>query len=214
MRLVMIRLTLFLIAATVFGQAADSLATVNTEVIATEYKGQKCVRVMAAAGWNGQGETLAVVRGSSFRDGILELEVASTLGSTASATARGFIGLAFRVQPDNLHYDAFYLRPTNGRADDQVRRNHSVQYIAHPDFPWERLRKEFPEKYESYTDLEPGVWTRMKIEVRGRTARLYVNGAAQPCLVVNDLKGSEAGAIALWIGPGTVGHFRNLKTSN
>ena len=37
-------------------------------------------------------------------------------------------------------------------------------------------------------DLEPGVWTKYKIEVEGRKARLYVNGAAQPCLIVNDLK--------------------------
>jgi hypothetical protein len=44
------------------------------------------------------------------------------------ALARGFAGIAFRVQPDLRTYDAFYLRPTNGRADDQVRRNHAAQY--------------------------------------------------------------------------------------
>jgi hypothetical protein len=122
------------------------------------------------------------------------------------------VGIAFRLQPDLKTYDAFYLRPTNGRAEDQVRRNHSAQYIAHPDWPWFRLRKEAPEKYESYVDLVPGAWTRVRIEVRGDKARLYVHGSEQPTLVVNDLKSgaSAQGAIALWVGPGTVAHFRNL----
>ena len=139
-------------------------------------------------------------------------------GANAGEGARGFVGVAFRVSPDAakdvLRYECFYLRPTNGRADDQVRRNHSVQYISFPDFPWQRLRKEFPEKYESYVDLVPGEWTKMKIEVRGDKARLYVHGAQQPVLVVNDLKqGQSQGQIALWIGPGTVAHFAGLRVS-
>jgi len=76
------------------------------------------------------------------------------------------------------------------------------------------LRKEFPEKYESYVDLVPGKWTRVKIEVRGDKARLYVGGGQQPVLVVNDLKlGPRQGQIALWVGPGTVAHFADLRIS-
>ena len=125
---------------------------------------------------------------------------------------RGFIGVAFRVSPNAERFEYFYLRPDNGRAADQVRRNHSTQYASHPDFPWPRLRKEFPEKYESYVDLELGVWTPLRIVVSGATARLFVHGAAQPSLVVNDLKhGASEGAVALWIGPGTEGFFSNLR---
>ena len=112
-------------------------------------------------------------------------------------------------------YDAFYLRPTNGRAEDQERRNHAAQYISHPDWPWFRLRKETPSRYESYVDLVPGEWTKIRIEVRGATARLFVHDQAQPTLIVNDVKtGAQAsGAIALWLGPGTLAHFRNLRVS-
>jgi hypothetical protein len=40
---------------------------------------------------------------------------------------------------------------------------------------------------------------------------LYVHGAAEPCLIVNDLKlGDSSGAVALWIGPGTEGYFTGL----
>ena len=45
-------------------------------------------------------------------------------------------------------------------------------------------------------------------------ARLYVNGAPQPVLVVNDLKlGDIKGALALWIGVGTEAYFANLLLS-
>jgi len=151
-------------------------------------------------------------------DGVIEIELAGKPGANAGEGARGFVGIAFRVLPgvtkDAFRYDCFYVRPTNGRADDQVRRNHSAQYVSFPEFPWERLRKEFPEKYESYVDLVSGEWTKVKIDVRGDKARLYVHDAAQPVLVVNDLKrGQTRGQIALWIGPGTVAHYANLRVS-
>jgi len=157
-------------------------------------------------------EQLAVIDGSDFSSGVIEAEIAGAPAPGAAAGARGFVGIAFRVQKDLQTYDAFYLRPTNGRADDQERRNHAVQYIAHPQWPWFRLRKETPSRYESYVDLVPGAWTKVKIEVDGGKARLYVHGQEQPALIVNDVKsGADArGAIALWIDVGTLAHFRNL----
>ena len=63
-------------------------------------------------------------------------------------------------------------------------------------------------------DLVPGQWTQVKIQVAGTGARLYVNGAEQPVLIVNDLKQpSTNGAIALWVGPGTIAHFSELKVT-
>jgi hypothetical protein len=118
----------------------------------------------------------------------------------------------FRTQAHGARGENFYLRPTNGRADDQLRRNHSVQYESVPDYPWHRLRKEHPGVYESYADLQAGPWTRMKIVVSGSKAQLYVNGADQPSLIVNDLKlGETRGQIALWAHSTTDGYFSNLK---
>ena len=155
---------------------------------------------------------MAIVSGISFRDGTLEVDVAGKRGPFAVPDDRGFIGLAFHVTSNADRFEHIYLRPENGRAADQVRRNHSTQYAAHPDFPFSRLRKESPEKYELYVDLEPGVWTRMRIVVAGTTARLFVHDAPQPVLVVSDLKlGATEGGIALWIGAGTEGFFSNLR---
>jgi hypothetical protein len=136
---------------------------------------------------------LASIDGVEFANGVIEAEIAGAPAPGAGEGARGYVGIAFRVQNDVTTYDAFYLRPTNGRADDQERRNHAVQYISHPDWPFFRLRKEAPSKYESYVDLMPGVWTKVKIEVRGERARLYVHDQEQPTLMVNDLKTGAEG---------------------
>ena len=93
-----------------------------------------------------------------------------------------------------------------------MRRNHSTQYSSYPEFDFARLRKESPEKYESYVDLQPGVWTKYRVEIDVRKARLYVHDAEKPSLIVDDLKmDPRAGGVALWVGPGTEGYFSNLK---
>lgn len=195
----------------------DSLDGLKQHKVRAEpavYKGRKAIRVTESAEASQTEDRLAILTGAQFQDGVVEVELAGAPGTGAMEAARGFAGVAFRVAADVSKFECFYLRPTNGRAEDQVRRNHSAQYVSLPEFPWFRLRKEAPEKYESYVDLAPGEWTKVRIEVRGVKARLYVHGAGQPTLLVNDLKLGEArGAIALWIGPGTVAHFANLKIS-
>ena len=158
------------------------------------------------------GRTVALIPATDFGDGVIEIDLAGVLAPGAPEGSRGFVGLVFRSRADGSRFENIYLRHTNGRADDQMRRNHATQYASHPDYPWHRLRKENPGVYESYTDLEPGVWTRMRIEVEGVRARLYVNDAPQPCLIVNDLKlGDTRGLVGLWIGAGTEACFSNLR---
>jgi len=195
-------------------ESAQGLVLHNVEAAPGTLQDRKGLRV-TLSGANPDAEQLALLEGLVFGNGVIEAEIAGEPGLGARGGARGFVGLAFRVQADRRTYDAFYLRPTNGRADDQERRNHSAQYISHPDWPWDRLRKETPSRYESYVDLVPGTWTKVRIEVRGDKARLFVHGGEQPVLIVNDLKtGPNAkGAVALWLGPGTIAHFRNLTVS-
>ena len=161
----------------------------------------------------GRRDHLALCDGVEFSNGTIEVDLAGEPAPGATGGARGFVGIAFRVQPDRRTYDCFYLRPTNGRADDQERRNHSAQYISHPEHTWSKLRQETPSRYESYVDIGPAEWIRVKIEIDGGKARLFVNGQAQPTLIVNDLKTSPAGkgAVALWFEGSTVAHFANLK---
>ncbi len=191
------------------GIALDQLEMHNVKAEAVNYAGKPAVRVDALPE-AANGASYAVLKGSHFHNGTIEVELAGKPGANAGPGARGFIGIAFRIQGNRFEY--IYLRPTNGRADDQIRRNHSTQYAAQPDFDFDRLRKESPEKYESYVDLEPGVWTKYRIVIDGTKARLFVHGATLPCLIVNDMKlGDSEGAVALFVGPGTEGYFTNLK---
>jgi hypothetical protein len=203
-------LFVLLVTVPLAAQSADRLEARNVSIAQTTFKGRAAIQVIAKSD-AANATSYAIVKDAVFRDGTIEVDLAGQPAAGAGGGARGFIGIAFRLQGDG-RYEYIYLRPTNGRADDQVRRNHSTQYSSHPDFDFARSRKEAPEKYESYVDLEPGVWTKYKIEVEGRKARLYVHGTEQPCLIVNDLKlEPRDGGVALWVGPGTEGYFSNLK---
>lgn len=211
-------LSLVAFAGVVHGQeksfhlkTVEGLEVLNAKVEAAEYRGRHAVKLVPVEGSH-EDYMLAILPKSEFKDGTIEVNLAGAPRAGTPADSRGFIGIAFRVEPQGARYECFYLRPTNGRADDQLRRNHSVQYVSEPEFPWPRLRKENPGMYESYVDLDPGAWTSVKIVVAGKTARLFVNGAQEPCLIVNDLKlGESEGQIALWAHVTTDGYFSELR---
>jgi hypothetical protein len=189
----------------------ENLIPFGTQFDVQMFQGKESIHVTGPAG--GSDVRFVKIRDLDFGNGTIELEVAGIPGPGANATARGFIGLAFRINDDNSAFECIYLRPTNGRAEDQLRRNHSVQYISYPDYPWQKLRSETPGLYESYADMVPGEWIQLRIEVKQERAWLYLHGDEQPVLIINDLKlGHESrGGIGLWIGPGTDGYFTGLK---
>lgn len=197
-------------------QTNDDIRGINVNVEEVQFENRPALRVAdAAPAGTGDNGRLVILPTVDFLDGTIEIDVAGQPGPGAAQAARGFVGVAFRVAAQVERFECFYIRPTNGRAEDQVRRNHSSQYISYPGYPWELLREKFPEKYESYVDLVPAKLTSLKIEVRGDKGRLYVHGNEQPTLIINDLKQPpQAGAIALWIGPGTIGHFSNLRVGS
>src|SRR5579862_6313001 len=114
----------------------DGLEFVRAIPKPVTYKGEKALQVAGSA----DNDSLALLKDLEFQDGTIEVDLAGLPGAGASTTARGFIGLAFRSTPHAAAFDCFYLRPTNGRADDQLRRNHSTQYVSEPEYGWERLR--------------------------------------------------------------------------
>jgi hypothetical protein len=179
------------------------------------YRGRRAVRLVPAPELEGRdANVLAILEGAEFRNGTIEIDVAGKPRPGAPADSRGFVGVSFRTGPHAEWSEVFYLRPLNGRAEDQVRRNRAAQYAFDPEFPWHRLRRESPGQYESYVDLEDGAWTRVRIEVSGSTARLFVNGATQATLVVNGLKGGDrAGRIALWSHVETDAHFGGIRVT-
>jgi hypothetical protein len=197
------------IKVTISPEAEKSMA--ESKSGASKKGGQK--KGGPGAGDGARLDHLAIVEGVEFANGTIEVDLTGEPGPGAAGGARGFVGVAFRLQPDRKTYDCFYLRPTNGRAEDQERRNHTAQYIFHPDFPWFKLREETPSKYESYVDIQPAEWIHVKIDVNGDKARLFVNGNDQPTLLVNDVKSGAGGkgGVALWFEGSTIAHYANLK---
>ena len=186
----------------------DLIVTGGGKAEAVEYQGRKAVRLTTQS----DKDIFAFLKGVQIQDGTIESDIALKITTPPGVRMPGFVGIAFRARTDASHYDLFYLRPGNSRAEDQAMRNHSVQYVAAPGYDWYKLRREWPWIYESYADLQPEVWIRVKIEVHGRTAKLYVNGSENPSLIVNGLKGEDLqGGVALWGYPGEEAYFSNVK---
>jgi Domain of Unknown Function (DUF1080) len=156
--------------------------------------------------------TFVKIKDLDFENGTIEVKVLSRLLKTAPEYARGFIGLAFRINDDNKAFESIYIRPTNGRADNQFRRNHTVQYFAYPDYKFDRLRKESNGEFETYADLGLDEWITMRIEVKGKEAKLYLNNQKSASFMVSEMKSNTTkGGIGLWVDIGTEGFFKDLK---
>jgi hypothetical protein len=144
--------------------------------------------------------------GLQFSAGTIEFDAKGKSAPPQSS----FVGVAFRVV-DAATHDAVYFRPFNFRAADPVRKSHAVQYHSGPQWPWDRLRKEKPDQFEKPIDPPPDgdSWFHAKVVVEKRQVKVFVNGAAEPSLVVNELSDRPGGSVGFWCGG--YGVFANLK---
>jgi len=209
---------LALVAASAGGQtgsgqffALDTVTGLDARSVkleAAEFQGRKAVRLTTDANDGG----LALLHGSDLQDGTIEADLAVKITTPPGVRMPGFTGIAFRAKADGSEFQVFYLRPKNALAEDQGMRNHTVQYVAEPGYGWYRLRREWPFVYESYADIQPETWIHLKIEISGRTARIFLNGGRQPSLVVDGLKSSLLrGEVGLWGYAGEESYFANVR---
>jgi hypothetical protein len=197
--------------------STTKLALTNARALWVDYRGRHALKLAPLVGHERDVDQalVATLTETDFTNGTIEIDVSGARREGYSKAEdvsgfKGIVGISFRVHGDSA--ERFYIRPENARLDNQLFRNRSTQYESDPDYSWQRLRQESPAVYESYVDVDPGAWTRLRIEVDGTKARLYVNGATQPCLVVNDLKlGESRGKIALWARISTEAYFSNLR---
>lgn len=176
-----------------------------------KYQGRKAFKLTTAPK---QESVIAFLKGAQIQDGTIECDIALKITTPTGVRMPGFVGVAFRARPDASHYELFYLRPGNARSEDQAMRNHSLQYVSIPDFDWYDLRRKWPWLYESYAVLEPEHWSHVKIDVRGRVAKLFIDGSENPSLIVNGLKGEDLrGGVALWGYAGEEAYFANFKVT-
>ena len=156
------------------------------------------------------GDGVAWLDGVNFANGSIELDLKGK-----DVLQQSFVGVAFHGV-DEKTLDAVYFRPFNFHATDSVRRIHAVQYISHPDFPWNVLRETQNAKYEKAIPSapDPNEWFHVKIVVDYPHITVYVNNSASPCLIVDKLNDRQAGKIGLWVGNSSGGEFANLVITN
>jgi len=191
----------------------NKLEAINVSMSMERLMGKEVVKVIKDSTIAEVDEpTFAKLKGITFKNGTIEVKVFSRLLPNAPELARGFIGIAFRINDNNSKFEGIYVRPTNGRANSQLRRNRSIQYFSFPDYKFDRLRKEAPGEYESYADMGLNEWIKLKIMILDNQAKLFINDNKQPSLVVNDLKHGAAasGSIGLWVDVGTEGFFADV----
>jgi hypothetical protein len=170
-----------------------------------DIKGKHAIRLSEGAGMG-----VVWLGGYDFANGVIEVDL---LGRSQPVQG-SFLGVAFRVV-DAQTFDAVYFRPFNFRATDSTRHSHAVQYVSHPQWPWEKLRSEHPGQYEQPLNPAPDgdEWFHVRVVVARPKVSVFVNGAAQPGLVVNELSDRTHGSVGLWVGEGSGGNFANLRVT-
>jgi glyoxylase-like metal-dependent hydrolase (beta-lactamase superfamily II) len=180
-------------------------AQVFNRTLTTGKEGGRAVaRLDAHAGDGG-----ALLDGVQLGDGVIEVDLRGK-----DVAQQSFLGIAFHVV-DWTTYDAVYFRPFNFRAAGAEQRSHSVQYISQPVNTWQKLRAERPGQFEKAIEPspDPNGWFHARIVLANSKVEVYVNNAAAPSLVVDDLGGRKSGGVALWAGNGSDGAFANLKVT-
>lgn len=157
--------------------------------------------------------TFIRLRDVDFENGTIEVKMKSQIQEPSPfRNAHGFIGVAFRISPDDTTYESVYLRPRVGRSNDQQARNRAVQYYSYPHYKFNKLRQESPGKYETAAPIALDEWITMRLEVNGWEVHVFLNDNPYSTLIVSPMRGSTShGAIGLWVDIGTIGYFRDLK---
>jgi hypothetical protein len=154
-----------------------------------------------------ENDGLALFKNIQFSNGTIEFDVKGK-----DVQGQSFVGLAFHGQDKNT-YDAIYLRPFNFKSEDKVKSSHCVQYISQPVYTWNKLRAEFPGKYEQGIEPspDPNSWVHMKVVVASPKISVYINRNNQPSLEVNKLSQRTTGWLSFFVGNGSGGDFSGLK---
>ena len=153
---------------------------------------------------NTSGEpALLWLNNTLFTNGSIELDIKGN-----DVRGESFLGIAFHAV-DNNNYDAVYFRPFNFRSPE--RKSHSIQYVSLPGNDWDVLREKHAGKYENVVHPvpDPNDWFHAKITIDFPLVKVYVNGSAEPGLVVEQLSKTQRGRLGLWVDSKD-GWFKNV----
>lgn len=142
----------------------------------SEHQGRKCLLLDGGA---------AVLKDYELQDGVVDVDV-------TTAASRGFFGLQFRITEDGTTAEEVYLRQHKSGMPD------AMQYtpILGAGRNWQIYNGQ---GFTGAVDIPRDVWFRLRLEVAGAQARLYVGDTTSPALVMTDLKSDvRKGQVALF----------------
>ncbi len=85
-----------------------SLEAHHVKVEAAEFLGRKAIRLTTVPP-DKDGEGFALVRGTDFQDGTIDVDVAVKITTPPGVRMPGFTGLAFRMSADGASFEDVYL---------------------------------------------------------------------------------------------------------
>lgn len=195
---------LLVIAFTCFAQQqrAGDLSVYNRKLIVTNDHGVSIIHLDEA-----DNDGIAWVKDAKFTNGNIGIDIKGK-----DELQKSFVGIAFHGVNDTS-FDCIYFRPFNFKAADPMRKAHAVQYVSIPKYDWQRLRTEFPNKYEKplNTPPDPNGWFHARIAVKGKKISVYVNNEAKPSLEIEQILPMNGTMIGYWVGNGSAGDWKNLK---
>src|SRR5258705_13959685 len=106
-------------SSTLYSQAfkfdKNKLEAVNVSMSVEKFMGKEVVKVIKdSAVDQPDAPTFTKLKGIAFKNGTIEVKVLSRLLPNAPQSARGFIGIAFRINDSASRFESIYIRPTNG----------------------------------------------------------------------------------------------------
>lgn len=145
---------------------------------------------------NYKSASVAYPKKLNFTDGIIEFDIASTMGKA------GYIGVAFRIR-DQHHYEVIYFRPGSSGTIN------AIQYMPEKkgEFNWWDYEAT---KYQAKTVLPVG-WFHVKVVVKGSRFTLFFNQDPKPVFSYDGLDPSlKSGSVGFWLGNTRSAAYRNL----
>lgn len=186
----------------------ENFKAVHTAIKNVQMDGETVLRVVKSEKVDRPDEdTYARLIDSCFHNGTISVEMRSRLLPDAPEYARGFIGIVFRAGENDAEFESYYVRPTNGRHPDPVRRSHGSQYFSYPGYTFSYFREHDISGFEAPCDIGLDEWITLKAVIKENRAAFYVNDMYAPVLVVDHLKhGADAsGGVGLYVDIGTEG---------
>jgi len=141
---------------------------------------------------------VALVRGASMENGTLDLDV-------AASDTTNFLGVAFRAATPRFS-NVLFLRPGASGTEEAVQYGPAFNSLG---VAWQVYHGDGA---NAVAELPRNRWIHVRIELDGPVARLYVDTATTPTLVVPRVVASGGTGLGVWAGAfGRGAYFSNVR---